>query len=67
MNSLGKVTLADIKKAAQHILPHFLSSQSTQTVIICPPSNLDEIVENFSETGLQLQKLESLENSFLVS
>ena len=66
VKSLGKVTLAEIKKAAQNILPHFLSSESSQTVIVCPPSNLDDIVDSFKENGLTLTKINSLEETFLV-
>ena len=65
VKSLGKVTLAGIKEAARTILPHFLSSETSQTVIVCPPSNLDDIVESFKENGLTLTQINSLVETFL--
>ena len=65
MRALGKVSLADIKTAARQILPLFLSDKTSPTVLICPPASLEEVIEDFRNSGLQLNKLSSLENSIL--
>ena len=65
VRALGSVTLSDIKAAAQHILPQFLSPETSQTVIICPPATLEDIVMDFNKTGIELTKYEQLEQTFL--
>ena len=65
MRALGKVSLADIKTAARQILPLFLSDKTSQTVLICPPASLEEVTEDFNNSGLQLNTLSSLEDTIL--
>ena len=65
MRALGKVSLADIKTAARQILPLFLSDKTSQTVLICPPASLQEVTEDFNNSGLQLNKLSTLEETIL--
>lgn len=65
VRALGGVTLSDIKTAAKHILPQFLSPETSQTVIICPPSNLEDVIMDFNKTGIELTKYEQLEQTFL--
>ena len=65
MRALGKVSLADIKTAARQILPLFLSDKTSQTVLICPPASLEEVTEDFNNSGLQLNKLSTLEETIL--
>ena len=65
MKDLGHVTLSDIKTAAADILPNFLSSETSQTVIVCPPSTIAEVIEDFKEINLELTEFTNLENTFL--
>ena len=65
MRALGKVSLADIKTAARQILPLFLSDKTSQTVLICPPASLEEVTEDFNNSGLQLNTLSRLEDTIL--
>ena len=65
VRALGKVTVEDVRRAARGILPSFLSNSNSQTVVVCPPSSLDEIIQDFKETGLMLTKLTNLEQTFL--
>ena len=65
MRALGLVTLEDIKAAAREILPLFLSEDTTQTVLVCPPASLEEVIEDFNESGLQLTKYSRLEDTVL--
>ena len=59
------MNLADIKTAARQILPLFLSDKTSQTVLICPPATLQEVAEDFSNSGLELNQLSTLEDTIL--
>ena len=65
VRALGKVTVEDVRQVAKNILPSFLSNSSSQTVIVCPPSSLDEVIQEFKESGLMFTKLTNLEETFL--
>jgi len=65
VRSLGKVSLEDIKTAAREILPLFLSDSSSQTVLICPPASLQEVCQDFTNSGLELTKYSHLEDTVL--
>ena len=65
MKALGQVTLSDIKTAAADILPNFLLSETSQTVIVCPLSSIAEVIEDFSQIGLELTEFTNLEETFL--
>merc|ERR1712128_35953 len=66
VRALGRVELSDIKAIAKRILPEFLSENSTRTVIVCNPSSIENIVQDFSELGIQLNNYQKLEDTFLV-
>ena len=66
VRALGRVKLSDIKAAAKRILPEFLSENSTQTVIVCNPASIENIVQDFAELGIQLKSYQELEDTFLV-
>ena len=57
--------MEDIKIAARKILPLFLSSSTSQTVVVCPPGSLQEVVTDFNNSGLQLTKYTRLEDTVL--
>ena len=65
VRALGRVTVQDVRRVAKTILPSFISNSRSQTVIVCPPSSLDEVIKDFRETGLALTKLTKLEQTFL--
>jgi Zn-dependent M16 (insulinase) family peptidase len=66
VRALGRVNLSDIQAAAKRILPEFLYEKSTQTVIVCNPASIENIVEDFRELGIELKSYGSLEDTFLV-
>ena len=65
VRALGKVTVDDVRQVARNILPSFLSNSSSQTVIVCPPSSLDQVIQDFKESGIMFTKLTNLEQTFL--
>ena len=65
VRALGRVIVQDVRRVAKTILPSFISNSRSQTVIVCPPSSLDEVIKDFRETGLMLTKLTKLEQTFL--
>ena len=65
VRALGKVSLSEIKTAARQILPLFLSDKTSQTVLICPPATLQDVTEDFNQSGLELARLSTLENTIL--
>jgi len=65
VRALGRVTLSDVRAAALQILPSFLSADTSQTVIVCPPTNIKDVAEEFGETGLQLTEFTNLDQTFL--
>ena len=65
VRALGRVKLGDIQATAQRILPAFLSENTTQTVIVCNPSSVTDIVKDFSQLGIELQTFKTLEDTFL--
>ena len=62
---LGRVELKDLKEAARKHLPSFLLPNSSQTVVVCNPAAIQEIVTDFKEFGLELKTYDELEESFL--
>eukprot|EP00090_Calanus_glacialis_P042967 TRINITY_DN7610_c0_g1_i2.p1 TRINITY_DN7610_c0_g1~~TRINITY_DN7610_c0_g1_i2.p1 ORF type:complete len:536 (-),score=116.90 TRINITY_DN7610_c0_g1_i2:68-1495(-) len=66
VRALGRVELVDIKAAARRLLPEFLSEKTTQTVIVCNPASIVNIVQDFRELGIELTSYETLEDTFLV-
>ena len=67
MRDLGRVNVEDIKSAAKQFLPEFLSSDTSQTVIVCNPASVEEIVKDFSSFGIELTSYDRLEDTFLVN
>ena len=65
VRALGRVKLGDVLSAAKRILPAFLSENKTQTVIVCSPSSVGEIVKDFTEFGIELKTYKTLEETFL--
>jgi len=66
VRALGRVNLSDIQSAAKRILPEFLSEKSTQTVIVCNPASIENIIQDFRDLGIELKNYENLEDTFLV-
>lgn len=65
VRALGRVQLDGIKAAARSLLPTFLATESTQTVVVCNPSSVEDVIVDFKEFGIQLSTYPSLEESFL--
>ena len=66
VRALGRVNLSDIQAAAKRILPEFLSEKTTQTVIVCNPASIENIIQDFKELGIELKSYENLEDTFLL-
>ena len=64
--ALGNTSTESIKNLATRILPAFLDPATTQTVIVCNPSAVEDLVEQFQEFNIPLTVIESLDQSFLV-
>ena len=64
--ALGNTSTASIKKLAARILPAFLDPEATQTVIVCNPAAVPDLIEEFKEFDIELTKLESLSDSYLI-
>jgi len=65
VRALGRVQLDGIKEVAASLLPTFLTPDSTQTVIVCNPSSVEDVIVDFREFGIELSTYPSLEESFL--
>merc|ERR1719209_1323233 len=65
VRSLGRVQLEDLKAAAKRLLPAFLSAETSMTVVVCNPSNLEDIVADFQQFGIELNTYQELEDTFL--
>jgi len=64
--ALGNTSTESIKNLATRILPAFLDPATTQTVIVCNPSAVEDLVEQFQDFDIPLTVIESLDQSFLV-
>ena len=65
VRDLGRVELKEIIETAERILPAFLSSDLTQTVVVCNPASVRDIVQEFGELGIELKTFDTLEDTFL--
>ena len=65
VRALGRVELKEIIETAERILPAFLSSDLTQTVVVCNPASVRDIVQEFGELGIELKTFDTLEDTFL--
>merc|ERR1719495_495809 len=65
VRALADTSSNRIKQLASELLPAFLDASRTQTVVVCNPSSLGDLVEEFeTEFGIQLHTIESLEQFF---
>jgi len=65
VRALGRVTLDGVKAAAKRLLPPFLAPDSTQTVVVCNPSSVEDVVNDFKEFDIELSTYRELEDTFL--
>ena len=65
IHSVAQVKLKDLKKVANMILPQFLSPNLTQTVVVCHPTTMRKVEEEFMKAGISLTVFDSLEDSYL--
>merc|ERR1712106_281690 len=65
VRALGRVELKEIIETAERILPAFLSSDLTQTVLVCNPASVRDIVQEFGKLGIELKTFDTLEDTFL--
>lgn len=65
IKELAGTSTERIKKLASRLLPAFLDSNATQTAIVCNPAAVAELVEEFKQFNIELNVIESLEDSFL--
>ena len=62
-----KQPYSQIFQLSASILPAFLDPAATQTIIVCNPAAIEEIVTEFAEFGIDLHHIQDLEESYLVS
>ena len=55
----------ELQAAARELLPPFLDPAATQTVIVCNPATVADIVTEFGQAGLELTQYSDIEQSFL--
>jgi len=63
--ALAETSTERIKKLASSLLPAFLDSNTSRTVVVCNPTTVQELQEEYQEFGIQLNLIESLEDSFI--
>ncbi|XP_045129577.1 uncharacterized protein C05D11.1-like [Portunus trituberculatus] len=63
IDRISKVTLEDVKRVALKYFTPLVRPDSTKTVIVCHPSNVQETVADLQKFGHKLQVVESLEGS----
>jgi len=64
-NTPAETSTERIKKLASSLLPAFLDSNTSRTVVVCNPTTVQELQEEYQEFGIQLNLIESLEDSFI--
>lgn len=65
IKELAATSTDRIKKLASTLLPAFLDANATMTAIVCNPSTVAELVDQFKQFNIELTVIESLEESFL--
>jgi hypothetical protein len=65
VKSLANISFEGIQDNARKLLPAFLDSSATNTVIVCSPAAIEDVTEGFKQFGIELTTWESLEDSFL--
>ena len=64
---LSETTDESIKQLAADILPAFFDSSKTQSVVVCNPSLVSELVEQFKQFNIELLVIEDLEQSVVLT
>ena len=62
---LAATSTGRIKALAASLLPAFLDASLTKTAIVCNPAAVEDIVTEFREFDIELNEVDSLEDSFL--
>ena len=65
VKSLANISFEGIKENAGKLLPAFLDSSATNTVVVCSPAALEDVIEGFKQFDIELTTWETLEDSFL--
>jgi hypothetical protein len=65
VKSLANISFEGIKENARKLLPAFLDSSATNTVIVCSPAAIADVIDGFKEFDIELTTWDSLEDSFL--
>jgi len=63
--ALASTSTSRIKELAAELLPAFLDPAATQTAIVCNPGAVPDLVDEFKQFDIELNVVESLEESFL--
>lgn len=63
IDRISKVTLEDVKRVALKYFTPLVQPDTTRTVIVCHPSNVEETVTDLEKFGHKLKVVESLESS----
>merc|ERR1712179_736201 len=63
--SLAKVNTDDVRAVAEGILGQFLLPNKTQTVVVCNKGEIDQVVDNLTNYGIDIKLYKSYEDTFL--
>jgi len=63
--SLAKVNTDDVRAVAEGILGQFLIPNKTQTVVVCNKGEIDQVVDNLTNYGIDIKLYKSYEDTFL--
>ena len=63
--ALASTSTSRIKELAAELLPAFLDPAATQTAVVCNPGAVPDLVDEFKQFDIELNVVESLEESFL--
>ena len=65
IKSAREVTLSGMIAAARKFLPSLLNKEVAQTAILCNPSEVKDINQNFNKFGVKLTSYDSIDDIFV--
>ena len=60
--AVNRVTVADLQRVAPLYLPRLFEADQSRTTAVCHPAKLEEIIKGFSNMGVELSVLESVDD-----
>lgn len=65
VTKIAAVTVDDVRKVAEKYLPDFLDPDKSHTSVVCGPSDVESVTEDFKKYKLDLHVIDDIENSFV--